>query len=55
MKKISKILSAVFSPLIVPCYGIAMSLCVTPLFVIPFKYNPQYEMFRLPETKCSAT
>lgn len=37
MKKISKILSAIFSPLIVPCYGIAMSLCVTPLFVIPFK------------------
>lgn len=37
MEKFFKIISAVFSPLIVPCYGIAMSLCITPLFVIPLK------------------
>lgn len=35
MDKFFKIISAVFSPLIVPCYGIAMALCITPLFVIP--------------------
>lgn len=37
MEKFFKIISAVFSPLIVPCYGIAMALCITPLFIIPIQ------------------
>lgn len=36
MRKFFKIVSGVFSPLIVPCYSIALALSVTALCVIPF-------------------
>lgn len=35
MTKFFRIVSAVFSPLVVPCYGIALALCITPLSVLP--------------------
>lgn len=39
MNKSFRIISAIFSPLIVPCYGIAMALCISPLFVIPMRMS----------------
>lgn len=36
MDKFFRIVSTVFSPVIVPCYGLAIALCVTGLSVIPF-------------------
>lgn len=37
MKKLFRIISAVFSPLIVPCYGIMLALCTTGLSIIPLR------------------
>ncbi|MCM1349081.1 MAG: phosphatase PAP2 family protein [Firmicutes bacterium] len=37
MTKFFRIVSAIFSPLVVPCYGIALALNVTALRVIPFQ------------------
>ena len=35
MTKFFRFISALFSPLVVPCYGLALSLCVTPLAILP--------------------
>ena len=35
MTKFFRFISAVFSPLIVPCYGLALALAVTPLALLP--------------------
>lgn len=36
MTKFFRVVSTVFSPLVVPCYGVALALCVTPLSAVPF-------------------
>mgnify|MGYP000208837270 CR=1 FL=1 len=37
MKKLFRIISAVFSPLIVPCYALTLALCTTGLSIIPLR------------------